>query len=331
MAGRIEAGNPLARARHQEMPPFRWEDIDHRLVILKLTDLAEKMRSEIKADEGRIRFENRGNRNRNTVPSLLLKMKQNRADEWAGRVYEIYCDVWQTQGYVKSAAFVRAVYARGVVPVLRARTQAIASEFAGVATRTSFPVGLHNAHLQSLRLNMLRVEGRWRRRLEIEAKECEHAERRKNLDAISTSLIHETTSTVPSALEEEVCSDPPELSKGVREGKTVNLLYGQIKRIRRLYRETGKSQSQIREMTSHELTVMWEWTDRISDPSRRSEFLKVSEWDDGDGFVFRQIATLYQYAPHLSKKPSWSSVRDWRKAFRGYKKHGTSDGRKPHS
>jgi hypothetical protein len=156
-------------------------------------------------------------------------------------------------------------------------------------------------------------------------------EGRKRPAAISTSLIHETTSTVPSALEEKVCSDPPELSKGVREGKTVDLLYGQIKRIRRLYRETGKSQSQIREMTSHELTVMWEWTDRISDPSRRSEFLKVSEWDDGDGFVFRQIATLYQYAPHLSKKPSWSSVRDWRKAFRGYNKHGTSDGRKPHS
>jgi hypothetical protein len=163
------------------MTVFNWQDIDHRLVILKLTDLAEEMRSQIKVDERRIRLENRGNLNRNTVPSLVLKMKRDRADEWAGRVYEIYCNVWQTQGYVKSAGFVRAVCARGIVPTLRARAEAIASEFAGVAIRTSFPVELHNAHLQSLRLNMLRLEGRWRRRLEIEAKECEHAERRATL------------------------------------------------------------------------------------------------------------------------------------------------------
>jgi hypothetical protein len=162
----------------QEMPLFRWEDIDHRLVILKLTDLAEEMRSQIKVNESRIRLENRGNLNRNTVPSLILKMKREHADEWAEKEYEIYCNVWQTQGHVKSAAFVRAVYARGIVPTLRARTEAIASEFAGVATRTSFPVGLHKAHVQSLRFNMQRLESSWRRRLEIEAKECEHAERR---------------------------------------------------------------------------------------------------------------------------------------------------------
>ncbi len=162
----------------QEMPLFRWEDIDHRLVILKLTDLAEEMHSQIKADERRIQFENRGNMNGNTVPSLVLRMKQDRVDEWARRVYEIYCDVWQTQGHVKSAALVRAVYVRGIVPLFRARTGAIASEFSRFATRTSFPFAIRDAHLLSLRLNMQRLESRWGRRLEIEAKECEHAERR---------------------------------------------------------------------------------------------------------------------------------------------------------
>jgi hypothetical protein len=103
------------------------------------------------------------------------------------KVYEVYCDVWQIQGRMKSAPFVRAVYARGIVPVIRSRTQAIASEFAGVATRTGLPVELHNALLHSLRLNMLRLEGRWRRRLEIEAKEYEHSERRKNLNALTSS------------------------------------------------------------------------------------------------------------------------------------------------
>jgi hypothetical protein len=175
------------------MPLFRWEDIDHSLVRLRLIDLGEEMQRQIQAGERRIQSENRGNLNSNIVPSLVLKMKQERADEQARRVYEIYCDVWEKQGHLKSSAFVRAVYARAVISVLRARTGAIASEFSRFATRTNFPAAIRDAHLQSLRLNMERLEGRWRRRVEIEARECEHAERRtwertKNLDAISTSL-----------------------------------------------------------------------------------------------------------------------------------------------
>ena len=163
------------------MPLFRWDDVDRSLVSLRLTDLAEEMHNQIEQDEKRIRFENRGNLNRNTVPSLVLKMKQDRADDMARRVYEIYCDVWQTQGHAKSAAFVRAVYLHGIVPILRGRTGGIASEFAMFATRTSFPVGLGNAHLQSLRLNMQRLESRWHRCVEIEAKELEHIERTATL------------------------------------------------------------------------------------------------------------------------------------------------------
>jgi hypothetical protein len=155
-------------------------------VTLKLSDLLEEMRPQIKADEWRIQLENPGNENR-TKHSLVLKMKRERADELLRKVYEVYCDVWQIQGRMKSAPFVRAVYARGIVPVIRSRTQAIASEFAGVATCTGLPVELHNALLHSLRLNMLRLEGRWRRRLEIEAKEYEHSERRKNLNALTSS------------------------------------------------------------------------------------------------------------------------------------------------
>jgi hypothetical protein len=123
-------------------------------------------------------------------------------------------------------------------------------------------------------------------------------------------------------------ADEPELSKGVREGKSVDVLYGQLKSMRKAYREKGLSISQIRRNTSHELSIVWEWIDRISDAARKQEFLKIEDWDDGDKFIFLQIATLYEYAPHLSKKPRWSTIRDWRKALRGHKQHGTVDGRK---
>jgi hypothetical protein len=167
------------------MPPFRWEDIDHRLAVLKLIDLSEEMRSRIKEDESRIRLENRLNQNSNTVPSLILQMKVERADEWARREYEIYCSVWQTQGYVKSAAFVRGVCAH-IIQMLGVRAKSIANEFSRFGRGTNFPIGLRTAHLNSLERRMRQLQGRWHRRLEIEAKECEHAERTKNLKTIST-------------------------------------------------------------------------------------------------------------------------------------------------
>ncbi len=193
----------------ERMPPFRWEDIDHKLVRLKLTDLAEEMRSQIKANESRIQLENPGKLNRKTKHSLVLKMKQERADEWARKVYQVYCDVWQIQGHMKSAPFVRAVYAHGIVPVLRSRTQATESEFAGVATRSGLPVELHNALLHSLRLNMLRLEGRWRRRLEIEARQCEHAEKRARPAQPTVERGAEATGKTPTEAVAEVSRQAP--------------------------------------------------------------------------------------------------------------------------
>jgi hypothetical protein len=192
----------------RKMPPFRWEDLDHSLVRLRLIDLAEEMRRQIEADERRIQFENRGNMNSNTVPSLVLKMKQERVDEQARRVYEIYCDVWEKQGYVKSAAFVRAVYARAVESVFRARTAAIASEFSRFAARTNFPSTIRDAHLQSLRLNMGRLEGRWRRRVEIEAKECEYAEKRLRASQQASQSAQVVTTKMPPGGQAEPIRQP---------------------------------------------------------------------------------------------------------------------------
>ena len=159
------------------MPAFRWEDIDQSLAGLRLLDLSIEMNRLIKGDKDRIHFEQRGNLNGNTVPSMVLQMQQDRADEWAQKVYEIYCDVWHKQGNAKSAAFLRAVFTRAIHPILRARAGSIASEFASFSVRTAFPTDLQQAHLRSLNLNMQRMEDRWRRRIEIEAKECEHADR----------------------------------------------------------------------------------------------------------------------------------------------------------
>jgi hypothetical protein len=159
------------------MTTFDWKDIDHSLVSLKLTDMAEEMLKLIHEDEARIRLENRHNSNSAAVPSLVLRMKEQHADEWAHRAYDIYCDVWRIQGRAKSASFIRAVSAQSIIPMLSARAQAIAQDLVSSSVRTGFPAQVATAMVNGLQLRMRRLHERWRRKLEAEAKECEHAER----------------------------------------------------------------------------------------------------------------------------------------------------------
>jgi hypothetical protein len=114
-------------------------------------------------------------------------------------------------------------------------------------------------------------------------------------------------------------------SKAVREGEVVEQLYSALKQLRRLYRQNGWSATQVRQKTQKEFAVLWEWTDRMPELVKL-RFLRLNEWEDGDEFIYGQVATLYEYAGHKRKKPSPSTVRDWRKRYRGWRKHGTAEG-----
>jgi hypothetical protein len=164
---------------------FLWKDIDHSLARLKLTDLAIQMRSNIDKEERRIQFENRFNENGNTVPSLILAMKERYAEEGARRAYKIYCEVWKAQGNVKTADFVRAVYRHAISVMIKARTNGIKSEFLMWVTRTSFNGSLAHAHVKGLELRMERLANAWFRKLEAEAKELEHSRRRSFMQHLS--------------------------------------------------------------------------------------------------------------------------------------------------
>ena len=174
------------------MPPFEWEDIDLSLVKLKLADLAEEMHCQIRTDQGRIQFENRQNPNSSSGPHQILQMNEERADEWASKAYAIYCAVWQMQGRAKSGAFVRAVSARAILPILHARENATSEGFELLALRRGRPTEF-DLQLKGFRLRMRRLQDRWRWRLEIEAKECELA------SGSTPSAGSPQTSTVRSA------------------------------------------------------------------------------------------------------------------------------------
>jgi len=158
------------------MTQFAWNLIDHTLVGLKLSDLSEEMRKSINDEERQIRDDNRHNQNSQAVPSLLVQMHERRTDEWAEKTYKVYCDVWEKQGYAKTAAFVRAVSAHAIPVIIAARTGAVISQLSAERKRTGSVMEPHNARMATFKQSMERLAGRWARKLKIEARECEHAE-----------------------------------------------------------------------------------------------------------------------------------------------------------
>jgi hypothetical protein len=155
---------------------FYWGLIDHALVGLKLTNLAEEMHESIRAEIGQIQFDNLGNSNSQAIPTLIIAMHLRRTDECIEETYRAYCEVWEKQGGKKTADFIRAVSANAIPVIISARTNAVIAELSGQCARTGSPTGPHNARMESFKSSMSRLAARWVRKLEIEARECEHSE-----------------------------------------------------------------------------------------------------------------------------------------------------------
>jgi hypothetical protein len=156
---------------------FDWNLIDQVLVGLKLSNLAEEMRKSAAAEEAQIRFDNLRNENSGTVPALLIRMQERLIDHWIAKTYEVYCEVWETQGNVKSAEFVRAVSLNAIPVIIAARTTAIVGKFASENKAMGYATEPHDARMASFKSSMQRLATRWARKLEIEARECEHRDR----------------------------------------------------------------------------------------------------------------------------------------------------------
>ncbi len=316
-----------------------WRQLDprcNRMVKLKTEAVRRKLLGEIKMETLQIRFENRGNLNSGIIPSQILAVNLRKIDELATQYYSIYAEAWGLRGHEKSAALVRTIYSHVLRPLIAVRKASVAYD----AQRSSLGAGGIDSReappIESFNRSADQLSSAWAKKIEIEALELEERVRSRPKSQGRVALPPEGVATPTPDLALPWMSGPMEstpavsrLSKGVREGKTVDELYCHLKGVRSLYRNKGWTASQIRNFTMLEFAVLWEWIDRIDAPNARTAFTDVREWDDGDEFIFRQIATLYQHAPHLSKKPGWTTLRDWRKAFLGHLRHKTPDGRKP--
>jgi hypothetical protein len=155
-------------------------------VVANAMILSEEMRRSVAAEEAQIRFANLRNENSGTVPTLLLKMHERLVDQWIAKTYEVYCEVWETQGNVKSAEFIRAVSLNAIPLIIAARTTAVVGEFAQANKAMGRSAEPHDARMASFKSSMQRLATRWTRKLEIDARECGHrthiANQRPNVD-----------------------------------------------------------------------------------------------------------------------------------------------------
>jgi hypothetical protein len=158
-----------------------WKRIDHFLVRLKLSQTLEEMDRIEQQHLASLRLMNEGYETK--LGGLVGKMEAIalRTDEELNQLFRAYCEVWTTQGHQKSAAFVRAVHQNAIIPHIEMRCS---SAFAGFTP--FFRKLLQRLYGDRMR----RLALRWKRKLEIEAREYEHRERIANRTSNTRSDKH---------------------------------------------------------------------------------------------------------------------------------------------
>lgn len=115
---------------------------------LMLAQVSQEIRVLIHEDERLIHFQNMGNGNTATAPSQRLEMQLLRSGEWAGRIYELYCETWHCQQKPFSPQFLRAACQHAIRMLISARVGSDTFELDGEQARTR----QHNAEwLKSLK------------------------------------------------------------------------------------------------------------------------------------------------------------------------------------
>ncbi len=89
---------------------FRWEDLDHQLIDLKLASLAEQMQVVNTEDERLLQVESGKKGNSAYFLPAFFEKQEERTREWARKVYRTYCEVWQLQGGTMTLNFAKAIY-----------------------------------------------------------------------------------------------------------------------------------------------------------------------------------------------------------------------------
>ncbi len=171
----LKSGNPAVQqnagadhSRHKaDSRPFRWEDLDNRLLFPKLQEISNEMQKRSVEGERKAAFDTRQSGNSAGYLSRLFDFQEQLTDEWVQRVFAAHCESWSQQSRSVTGEFIRAVRDRAIIPLIAARKSAVQFEVSLRGTRireNPNPVSLAEWNRR-----MDRIAARWSQRLESDA------------------------------------------------------------------------------------------------------------------------------------------------------------------
>lgn len=152
-----------------------WKQIDHELVTLKLNDVAMNLHRETEKKRNDIRRRNLTNENAATIPLELIELELRQMKQWVFNLYSLYKEVWKIQGKEETPQFIRAVYRKAILPLIKSRTACSRDFLTRRATRTSLSRTVLAPQLLELGREAERLRSEWRRKTEIEARQLAHS------------------------------------------------------------------------------------------------------------------------------------------------------------
>ncbi|SRR5713226_5789612 len=147
--------------------PFRWEDLDNRLLSPKLQELSNEMQKKSVEGERKAAFDTMQSGNSAGYLPRLFDFQERLTDEWVQRVYAAHCETWSQQNRTVTGEFIRAVRDRAIVPVIAARKSTVQFEVSLRGTRIG--ENPNPASLGEWNRRMDRLAARWSQGLEADA------------------------------------------------------------------------------------------------------------------------------------------------------------------
>lgn len=147
--------------------PFRWEELDQRLVFPRVHEISEEMQRRSVEGARKAASDTRLSGNSAGYLSRLFEFQERLTDEWAERIYAAHCQAWVQQNRTVSGAFIRAARDRVIIPLIAARKSAVQFEVSLRGTRIREQPNA--VALGSWARRMDKLGSRWSGRLEADA------------------------------------------------------------------------------------------------------------------------------------------------------------------
>jgi hypothetical protein len=159
-------------------PEHVWKLLDQTLLHEKLSEIAEEMQLAISKDKGAALAKERKLGNSAAYCPERARLEGLHEEEWAEKQVQACLQVWEIQGYPLCPGLYRAIYSHLLVVCFSARKGSFTSELALEDHRTGRP-GRSQGTLSEFARETQRRSSRWNRKLDILARECEHACKRQ--------------------------------------------------------------------------------------------------------------------------------------------------------